>query len=108
MNLKPLSQYDAVADSILDWDTTPANAEAFASILPPKELIAKLNPSAASLAPTDPRRQLAEDLGKMDFTHADAAPARELDEITWKSVKGTDLPVPKMRGVPGGKEDDDD
>jgi YVTN family beta-propeller protein len=108
LNLKPLSQYDAVADPILDWDTTPSNVEAYAPILPPKELIAKINPIISSLPPNDPRRQLAEDSETMDFTHADAAPARELDEITWKSVKGTDLPVPKMRGVPAGKEDDDD
>src|SRR6185369_14604061 len=41
LGMKPLSQYDAVAAPILDWDTTPSNADPFTAIMPPKELIAK-------------------------------------------------------------------
>jgi hypothetical protein len=61
------------------------------------------------LAPTDPRVHMADASEAMDFSHADAAPARELDEITWKLVKGIDAPMPKLRGmIPGKPEDDDD
>jgi hypothetical protein len=108
LGMKPLSQYDAVADPIMDWDDAPKNSDPFVATMPAKELIAKLNLSAASLAPTDPRRRLAEDSDKMDFAHADSAPALRLDEITWKLVKGVDAPFPKLRGASLGSEDDDD
>jgi YVTN family beta-propeller protein len=107
LGLKPLSQYDAVADPIMNWDTGPNNAEPFAAQMPPKELIAKLNPQTSSLSPDDPRRKMADASEKMDFSHADAAPARELDEITWHLVKGSDLPMPKLRGMLNARDDDD-
>ena len=54
----------------------------------------------------------------MDFTHADAAPANELNQIIWKSVRGEDakmppprnsLVSPATRGIERpAKEDDDD
>jgi hypothetical protein len=109
LGLKPLSQYDAVADPILDWDSAANNLEAFTATMPPKQLIAKMNPQTTGLAPTDPRVHMADASEAMDFSHADAAPARELDEITWKLVKGIDAPMPKLRGmIPGKPEDDDD
>ena len=108
LGMKPLSQYDAVADPIMDWDDAPSNIEPFVATMPPKDLIAKLNPKAAALAPSDPRRQMAERSDAMDFAHADAAPAREANEITWKAIKGPDAPLPKIRGATPGKDDDDD
>jgi hypothetical protein len=107
LGLKPLSQYDAVADPIMNWDTGPNNAEPFVAQMPPKDLVAKLNPQTSSLPPDDPRRKMADASEKMDFDHADAAPARELDEITWHLVKGPDLPMPKLRGMLNAREDDD-
>ena len=108
LGMKPLSQYDAVADPIMDWDDAPSNVEPYKAILPPRELIAKINPKAAALKPGDPRRQMAERSDAMDFAHADAAPAREANEITWKAIKGPDAPLPKIKGATPGKDDDDD
>lgn len=106
LGLPPLCQYDAIADPILDWDTAPNNIAPYFATMPPKSLIAKLNPPASSLAPSDPRRKLAEASDRMDFAHADSAPARELDAITWRLIRGSDLPVPL--GHNWSPEDDDD
>jgi hypothetical protein len=72
--------------------------------MPPKDLVAEFNPPAASLAPNDPRRKLADAAEATDFDHADAAPTQKLDQITWKTVKGFDQPMPKITAVNG---DDD-
>lgn len=105
LGLRPLCQYDAIADPIMDWDASPTNIEPFHAILPPKELVCELNPRRESLRFGDPRRELAKRSEEMDFTHADAAPAGELSEIVWKTVKGPQSRMPPPRGVSG---DDDD
>jgi hypothetical protein len=104
--MHPLCQYDAIADPIMDWDTKPSNNEEFTAIMPPKALISEINPSATSFASGDPRRQMALRSESMDFSHEDAAPALELDQIVWKTVKGPDAVMPNPRGLHG--EDDDD
>ncbi len=106
LGLPPLSQYDAVADPILDWDTAPNNAEPFEASMPSKELMIASNPLASSLLWSDPRRRWAIESDKMDFTHADAAPAKELDEITWKIVKGDRSKMPRLRGSTGDDDGD--
>jgi hypothetical protein len=108
LGLKPLSQYDAVADPIMNWDTKPTNDEPYEAIRPPKDLIAAVNPTAAELQRSDPRRKMALESDKMNFVHADAAPARELDEIVWHMMRGQKSPMPVMRGVSPRDADDDD
>jgi len=105
LGAKPLSQYDAIADPVMDWDTSPTNIHPYTAIMPSKELMNQLNPKAATLSKTDPRYEMAEDSDKMDFSHADAAPTQRLNEIVWKSVRGVDSIVPSARGT--GKDDDD-
>jgi DNA-binding beta-propeller fold protein YncE len=107
LDIPPLSQYDAVADPIMDWDVSPTNAEPYAAILPPKEIIGQRNPEKASLKPGDPRRKLAEESDAMDFTHADAVPSYELNTIIWKTVKGANSEMPRPKGVEEGDDDDD-
>ncbi|HWB53978.1 MAG TPA: beta-propeller fold lactonase family protein [Tepidisphaeraceae bacterium] len=104
LNLKPLSQFDAVADPIMDWNSSPQNDMQYDAILPAKELIAERNPSAKSLKKNDPRRRMALESDKMDFSHADAVPADELNEIVWKTIKGPMSKMPPPRGI----SDDDD
>ena len=112
LGMKPLSQYDAVADPILDWTKSGENAEAYTAVRPAKEIIAELNPRVAELPAGDPRVELARRSEGMDFTHADAAPALEANEIVWKTVKGAASPMPRPRdvgdsaGLPGEKDDD--
>jgi YVTN family beta-propeller protein len=108
LGMKPLSQYDAVADPILDWDSSPANGADFGAQIPTKSLIAQLNPRKSQLRAGDPRLEMALRSEQMDFTHADAAPAQELDDIVWKTVKGPDSPAPRPRGMSKDKDKDDD
>ncbi len=108
LGLHPLSQYDAIADPILDWDTAPRNDAPFVAVMPTKELIAQHNPRAESLSRSDPRWKMARQSDAMDFTHADAAPARLSDEITWHTVRGANSKMPQIRGTNLGKVDDDD
>jgi hypothetical protein len=35
----------------------------------------------------------------MDFVHPDSAPALELDEIIWQTIKGTASHMPSPRGM---------
>jgi DNA-binding beta-propeller fold protein YncE len=105
LGLHPLCQYDAVADPILDWDSLPSNAAAFTAMALPQSLIAELNPDVASLGRGDPRRAMAIRSEAMDFVHPDSAPALELDEIVWHTVKGTASRMPAPRGM---RPNDDD
>jgi YVTN family beta-propeller protein len=107
LGLPALSQYDAVADPIMDWDSSPSNAAPYAAVLPSKDLIADVVPPKTSMKRGDPRLELARRSEAMDFTHADAAPAFELNEIIWKTVKGADSKMPRPRGI-GAMDDDDD
>jgi YVTN family beta-propeller protein len=109
LGLKPLSQYDAVADPIMDWDTSPANDIPYDAILPAASLFTERNPDVSELTAGDPRIEMALRSEKMDFSHADAAPAAELDEITWKTVKGASAAMPKMRqALPNSEAKDAD
>jgi YVTN family beta-propeller protein len=108
LGFKPLSQYDAAADPIMDWSSGPANNAAYDAILPAKAIIAEINPSPQDLGLGDPRRMLAERSAAMDFSHPDAAPAQDLNQIIWETIKGFGTPMPPPRGVAGGDGDDDD
>jgi hypothetical protein len=114
LGLGPMTQYDAVADPILDWNTSPANAQAYDATLPSASIFTEVNPAASDLIAGDPRRDMAIKSEKMDFTHPDAAPALELDEIVWRTVKGPASVMPIMhRTLPLGvyaphNGDDDD
>ena len=49
LGLGPMSQYDAVADPIMDWDASPSNA-AYDAIAAPPELITERNPKMSELS----------------------------------------------------------
>lgn len=102
LGLPPMSQYDAVASTILDFDTAPVNAAPFSATLPATSLIAEINPTQAALAPRDPRRALVKLSDAMDFVHPDSAPSGLLNQILWKSVKGaaSRMPVPRTALAP--------
>jgi YVTN family beta-propeller protein len=104
LGLKPLCQYDAVAEPILDWDTGPNNSAPYDAIMPSEDLIGQINPRKKELKKNDPRVAMVERSDAMDFTHADAAPALELDDIIWKTVKGAGSEMPPPRGVSAGTD----
>jgi YVTN family beta-propeller protein len=108
LGMKPLSQFDLVAGPVLDWDTSPANAQPYDAVMPPREIIGEMNPRAKDLHAGDPRLQMAMQSDAMDFVHPDAAPAQELNQIIWKTVNGPSSKMPAPRGVSSKDDDDDD
>jgi hypothetical protein len=97
LGLPPMSQYDAIARPIMDFESQPRNAGEFSAILPAKQIICSMNPLMSSLGPHDRLRQLALESSKMDFEHPDSAPAARLNEIIWKTIKGVNSPLPMPR-----------
>jgi YVTN family beta-propeller protein len=97
LGLPAMSQYDAVADPILDWDTTPSNSAAYDAILPGKDVISDLNPTMLALKKMSHKSAqyvLAQLSNHMDFTHPDAVPDALLNQMIWKSIKGWNSPMP--------------
>ena len=125
LNLPPMTQFDATAKPILDWTGQPENVKPYAALMPDREFFATRNPArtpsgssgAAALRPdslkTVPDHKMVdpalatciEDLAAasdaMDFAHADAAPAEELNMIVWKLVKGIHSAPPQAPGAAG-------
>ncbi len=50
LDLGPMSQYDAVADPIMDWDMSPSNSAPYDAITPSAKLIADRNPKLEDLS----------------------------------------------------------
>ncbi len=116
MRLPPLCQYDAIAAPVDDWTARPDNAEPYAATLPPADLFAARNGLLNRVSPVSPEAMLLRKAAGMDFTVADRAPAGELNDAIWKSVKGWDaVPPPTPHGPadvgtarPPADDDDDD
>ena len=110
----PLCAFDAAATPLLDWTAAADNAEPYAAVLPAKNLIAQITPARRSTASAaGPMERLADASDRMDFVHADAAPADALNRIVWQSVRGVGSPMPPPRNTltsttAGPKQDDDD
>ena len=122
LNMPPMSQYDATANPIADFDTAPGNKAAYAAILPDAAIIKETNNRSAQLKPGRPGHVLAALSNKMDFVHPDSAPSGPLNSILWQSVKGigTKMPTPRRsaaiearlhlvgKTAKGAKQDGDD
>lgn len=115
MGLPPMCQYDATSDPIMDWDSTPSNDAPYEAIEPDAEILRQINGRNSPKSPISPeQKSMMDESSKMDFAHADHAPADRLNEIIWKSVKGDDAVMPPTpHGPPptvarGVKKDDDD
>jgi YVTN family beta-propeller protein len=115
MGLPPMCQYDATSDPIMDWDASPSNAAPYAAIEPDREILRQINGRSSPKSPISPEQKaMMDESAKMDFAHADRAPADRLNEIIWKSVKGDDAMMPPTpHGPPptvarGSQKDDDD
>ena len=91
LGLPPLSQYDAAAHADVQLvhrhkaDPTPYNA-----------IVPRINLDAAT-----PKRHLAAQSKKMDFSEYDLAPEDELNRILWYAAKGldADYPTPIHRAI---------
>ena len=84
--------------------------------MPAKEIICKMNPEKKTTSLSDPMSNLMARSEKMDFDHPDKAPAYELNQILWKSIKGihSTMPAPRHTLMPvnankaQARDDDDD
>jgi hypothetical protein len=113
LNLPPMCQYDAIASPVGVWDDRPSNDAPYKAILPSAEVMVMTNPKVGEVKPVSPELQAIEESEKMDFTHADRAPADKLNEVLWLMIKGGDVKMPPTPGgiagvtVPKGDDDDD-
>jgi YVTN family beta-propeller protein len=111
LGIGPMTQYEAIAAAIDDWDSSPSNADPFTAIVPSPDLVTDLNPQPQALSAADPVRKLVELSDRMDFTRADAAPTALLNEVVWKSVRGVHSEPPARReanSLPQTKKKDAD
>ncbi|CCW34565.1 Phosphoesterase family protein [Chthonomonas calidirosea] len=97
LGLQPMSEYDALANPILDWDTAPHNNAPYTALLPPKRIIAEHNPSKSALKPGSVLYRLVAEADHLDLSHADAAPVQQLNKMIWVSVRGLKSPMPPPR-----------
>jgi hypothetical protein len=104
-----MSQYDHFANPIMGgWDSAPNNDAPYIAILPPREIIGKMNSSESSYAAGDPRRRLARLSSEMNWKVADAIPYKILNEILWKDAKGANSKEPELRFSNIVPEEDDE
>jgi len=96
LGIKPLTQYDAIATPILAFDSHPSNGAAFNAIKAPQDVMCQKE-SRLVLAKGNPMRKWAIESAKMNFDVPDSAPSAKLNEVLWKSVKGPNSKMPKIR-----------
>ncbi|HLZ84444.1 MAG TPA: alkaline phosphatase family protein, partial [Caulobacteraceae bacterium] len=84
LGMPPLSQYDAAATPFYAAFGTTADLTGFKG-LPAQWDVNEKNP---------PDAYGARESARMDWSDADRAPVRRLNEIIWKSVKGAGSPMP--------------
>jgi YVTN family beta-propeller protein len=114
LGVRPLSQYDAFAPSIADFDATPTNDAPYNVIAEDSAIVNGRNADAAQLPAHSALGHLVRLSDKMDFVHPDSAPDNVLNSIVWQSVRGvgTVMPTPRhnleMAQITGKKKADAD
>ena len=93
LGLPPMSQYDAGATPILDFDTA-ANNQFPGGVYAPQQSAFVAQTAAKTLPRNSPLWKLAKMTAGMDFTKEDKAPPQLLNQVIWESVKGVNSPMP--------------
>ncbi|MBS1703177.1 MAG: hypothetical protein JST12_16055 [Armatimonadetes bacterium] len=88
LGMPPMSQYDAVANPLLCFGTTADNDEPYTAIMPSKDIVCQVNTKAAYRSKDSERIPRFAEESEID---------EELNDILWKSIKGTNSPTPKPR-----------
>ena len=91
LGLPPMSQYDAIANPILDFDNAD-NSAAYTRSCQRRHH----RRTAACRCKNSPRSRLAK-LSHRWTSRIPTAPTRMLNEILWKSVKGINSKMPEPR-----------
>lgn len=101
LGLPPMTTYDAIAAPLGVFGSRPDNSEPFQAILPSREILGEVNTARAFKA-----RQSAL---MLDPLREESAPDEALNEILWRSIKGTTPPPRRYSlSLPAGKEADKD
>ena len=100
-----MCQYDAIGDADHGLGHRPAEQRRpFVATMPSERIAAERNPKVGEVKPVSPESRAINEMIRrslaMDFEHADKAPADELNEIIWKSVKGWDSTLPPPPTAP--------
>jgi hypothetical protein len=92
LGMPPMSQYDAAAMPLYASFAVEPNLTPFQRLAPETDLNAKNTPESYGSRAS----------AKMDFDDYDRAPMQALNEILWKSVRGSDsaMPAPVHRYRP--------
>lgn len=88
LGMPPMSQYDAVATPILCFGKTADNIEPYTAIKPSRDIVCKVNTRNS---------YRAKDSEKIPRFAEESEIDEELNDILWKSIKGTHIPAPKPR-----------
>jgi hypothetical protein len=100
LGLPPMGQLDATAPPLDVFSEQPDNAEAYAAILPAREIVAEVNSAGA---------YRARDSQRLNFAREDAVPDAVLNDILWHAVKGRRTTKPAIRyGLRLSADRDDD
>ncbi len=98
LGLPPMNQFDASATPMFDCFTQTPDLTPFESVATNVPLD-KLNPSPASIR--DPvLREDALVSATLNFVQIDAAPEDTLNQILWRSQRGSSIPYPTWATVP--------
>jgi len=97
LGIGPLTQYDAIANPIDDFDNAPSNNAQYSATPASNQVMCEKVPSLVKFKFNDPMRKWALESAKMNFDIPDSAPADKLNLILWKSVKGPRAVMPKSR-----------
>ena len=101
LGLPPMTQYDAIAPPIDVFGKTAVNAEPYHAILPSTPILAEVNTRNAYRA-----RDSARLLNPLQEA---SAPDEQLNDILWRSIKGTPPPARHYTfSVARAKDDDGD
>ena len=102
LGLPPMTGYDAIAAPLAVFGSPPSNAEPYRAILPSRAIIGQVNTPRAFKA--------RESALMINPLREESAPDEELNEILWRSIKGTTPPA-RRYSLPspliGPKADDD-
>jgi len=99
LGLPPMTQYDAIAPPLNVFDRTADNADPYKAILPSIGILSEINVKTAYRSKDSERllNPLAEE----------SDPDEELNDILWRSIKGT-VPPPRRYTLSLARRDDDD
>lgn len=98
LGMKPMNQYDAVANPLMIFDSTRTNSEPYRATMPAREIATAVNTPKAYRAADSERL--------VNWYREESMPDLQLNDILWHSIKGS--VEPKTAVAPPKDSDGDD